>query len=346
MKVITKKEKNRGTFILMEDTFSLDFDTGIFYDRDNHEVDCPFAFASLDFNPEETSLYFCNALAYINAHPYLKKEERAIFCSYMERYAALGLRFNMNYDMRENTLFPNYSAFCYILQHTPIMCSSATDIAQKYVARLTDDLQKSFPTNIHDIVAWVASLWCLIGQPRTVYVSLIRLFLREKLHIFEITTITPLITDWIVTKHKLNEPYDSCPSHGFAIELVEAKKRLKARDTAAINEKLQRNNDLPYLYFEDETFICKPLLTCEAFHNEATKQDNCVERLYLDAAARGETHIVSIRRKNDPTSSCITCEIKDYEIIQYLQAHNKKDYKEDESAFKKKLAAHLRAAKS
>ena len=36
MKVITKKEKNRCTFTLMDenwtDTFSLDFDTGIFYD--------------------------------------------------------------------------------------------------------------------------------------------------------------------------------------------------------------------------------------------------------------------------------------------------------------------------
>ena len=42
MKVITKKEKNRCTFTLTDeladnwtDTFSLDFDTGIFYDSVN-----------------------------------------------------------------------------------------------------------------------------------------------------------------------------------------------------------------------------------------------------------------------------------------------------------------------
>lgn len=351
MKVITKKEKNRCTFTLMDeladnwtDTFSLDFDTGIFYDSDNHERDCPSVYAS--FDTKNTSIYFHNAIVYITAYPFLKKEERAIFCSYMERYAALGLRFNVNYNMFDDHLYPNYSALCYMLQHFPIKYPAVSVIANKYVEGLTDDLQKSFPNvpSIHAIVRQVADLWCMIGQPRTAYVSLIRFFLREKLHVFEKAVMNPLMLDWMTVKHELNEPYDSCPSHGFAIELVEAKKRRKAEVVAATNEKLQRNNNLPYLYFEDETFICKPLLTCEAFHDEATKQDNCVERLYLDIAAKGKTHIVSIRRKADPTSSCITCEIKDYEIIQYLQAHNKKDYKEDESAFREKLAAHLRAA--
>ena len=351
MKVITKKEKNRCTFTLMDeladnwtDTFSLDFDTGIFYDSDNHERDCPSVYASL--NTENTSIYFHNALAYIAAYPLLKKEERAIFCSYMERYAALDLRFNLDYIMDESSLYANYSALCYIFQHFPIKYPTASVIVNKYVEGLTDDLQKSFPNvpSIHAIVGRVATFWCMIGQSRAAYVSLIRFFLREKLHVFEMTPIASLTADWMTVKYELNEPYDSCPSHGFAIELVEAKKRRKAEFEAITNEKLQHNNDLPYLYFEDETFICKPLLTCEAFHDEATKQDNCVERLYLDIAAKGKTHIVSIRRKADPTSSCITCEIKDYEIVQYLQAHNKKDYKEDESAFREKLAAHLRAA--
>lgn len=350
MKVITKKEKNRCTFTLTDeladnwtDTFSLDFDTGIFYDSNNHERDCPPVYYP---DPKETSPYFYNALVYINAYPLLKKEERAIFCSYMERYAALDLRFNLDYPMCDNPLYPNYSALCYILQHFPIKYSTASVIVNKYVEGLTDDLQKSFPNvpSIHALVGRVTTFWCMIGQSRAAYVSLIRFFLREKLHVFEMTTIAPFTADWMIVKHELNEPYDSCPSHGFAIELVEAKKRRKAEFEAITNEKLQRNNNLPYLYFEDETFICKPLLTYEAFHDEATKQDNCVERIYLDIAAKGKTHIVSIRRKADPTSSCITCEIKDYEIIQYLQAHNKKDYKEDESAFREKLAAHLRAA--
>ena len=353
MKVITKKEKNRCTFTLMDeladnwtDTFSLDFDTGIFYDSDNHERDCPSVYAAYYPGLEKTSPYFHNAIVYITAYPLLKKEERAIFCSYMERYAALGLRFNVNYNMFDDHLYPNYSALCYMLQHFPIKYPTVSVIANKYVEGLTDDLQKSFPNvpSVHAIVKQVADFWCMIGQPRTAYVSLIRFFLREKLHVFEKAAMTPLMLDWMTVKHELNEPYDSCPSHGFAIELVEAKKRRKAEVVAATNEKLQRNNNLPYLYFEDETFICKPLLTCEAFHDEATKQDNCVERLYLNIAAKGKTHIVSIRRKADPTSSCITCEIKNYEIIQYLQAHNKKDYKEDESAFREKLAAHLRAA--
>lgn len=198
MKVITKKEKNRCSFTLMDeladnwtDTFSLDFDTGIFYDGDNHERGCPFVYASL--NTKNTSIYFHNALAYIAAYPFLKKEERAIFCSYMERYAALDLRFNLDYIMNESSLYPNYSALCYMLQHIPIAYSFTSAIARRYVEGLIDDLQKSFPNvpSIHTIVGQVATFWCMIGQPRAAYVSLIRFFLREKLHVFEKATMNP-----------------------------------------------------------------------------------------------------------------------------------------------------------
>lgn len=351
MKVITKKEKNRCNFTLLldeladnwTDTFSLDFDTGIFYDSNNHERDCPSVYTSL--NTENTSPYFHNALAYIAAYPFLKKEERAIFCSYMERYAALDLRFNLDYIMCDNTLYPNYSALCYILQHFPIKYPTASVIVNKYVEGLTDDLQKSFPNvpSIHAIVGWVTTFWCMIGQSRAAYVSLIRFFLREKLHVFEMATIAPLTADWMIVKHELNEPYDSCPSHGFAIELVEAKKRRKAEFETITNEKLQHNNNLPYLYFEDETFICKPLLTCEAFHDEATKQDNCVERIYLKDCAHGKTHIVAVRFTSNPSQSLITCEIdpKNHEIKQWLRAHNAEDTNIDSLRFREEYQRHL-----
>lgn len=129
----------------------------------------------------------------IAAYPFLKKEERAIFCSYMERYAALDLRFNLDYPMCDNPLYPNYSALCYILQHFPIKYPTASVIVNKYVEGLTDDLQKSFPNvpSIHAIVGRVTTFWCMIGQSRAAYVSLIRFFLREKLYVFEMTTIAP-----------------------------------------------------------------------------------------------------------------------------------------------------------
>ena len=92
--------------------------------------------------------------------------------------------------------------------------------------------------------------------------------------------------------------------------------------------------------------MCRPLLTCAQFHDEATQQNNCVERLYLKKVVKGHTHIVSIRRKSSPDTSCITCEINnDYEIVQYLHANNSQELKKDEEVFYKKLEAHLQEVK-
>lgn len=357
MKVLTKKNKNRYTIIIEGEgmlTYTLDFNTGIFYDGDKALEDCPIKLDYLTADDKEDP-YLQNTISYITVYHLLKKEERAIFCSYMERFAALGLRFNMDFATDENPMYPNITAFCYIFQHTPINLFSPRDnsplyastIAQTWVRRLLKDLQASFPDvpSIRYIVEEVASFWCMVGKSRSAYISLIKFFLRQKFHVFEKQTITRLMRAWMIAKSKTHEPYDSCPSHGFAIELVETEKRAKSEEEAAIDENLHKNNDLPYLYFEDDTFICKPLLSCAEFRDEATKQENCVARIYIDIAAEGKTHIVSIRRKVNPTASCITCEIKNYEIVQYLRAHNSHDFEEDEGAFYKKLEIHLRDAK-
>lgn len=361
MKVITKKEKNKYSITIVGEgtlTYTLDFNSGIFYDSDGHaREDCPVELEYLNCyldNDNKDDPYLRNTMYYIDIYSFLKKEERAIFCSYMERFAALGLRFIQDFATDENPMYPNFSAFCYILQHTPVNLFSpinnsplyAGTIAQTWVKRLINDLEASFPDvpSIRFVVEEVCSFWCMVGKPRSAYISLIKFFLRVKFHVFEKITIKHLMQAWMIAKTKTHEPYDSCPSHGFAIELVETEKRAKSKEEAAIDASIQKNNDLSYLYFEDDTFVCKPLLTCAEFRDEATKQDNCVARIYIDLTAKGKTHVVSIRRKTDTTASCITCEIKNYEIVQYLRAHNKKECSKDEEAFREKLAAHLCAA--
>ena len=176
--------------------------------------------------------------------------------------------------------------------------------------------------------------------------SLLKFFVKQKLYLASPQFIDNNLYHWIEWKTKLNEPLTECPSHGLLIELADMRQRIYENDKAEFDKLLNENNNKNWLYFEDETFMCRPLLTCAQFHDEATQQNNCVERMYLKNCAHGETHIVSVRRKSSPDTSCITCEINnDYEIVQYLHANNSQELKKDEEVFYKKLKAHLQEVK-
>ena len=89
------------------------------------------------------------------------------------------------------------------------------------------------------------------------------------------------------------------------------------------NEGLSKANDKPWLYFENEEYFARPILTKEDFHFEGENQHNCVERLYMERVYNKNTHIVSIRLKRAPKETCITCEVSnDGRIIQYLERFN------------------------
>jgi len=111
------------------------------------------------------------------------------------------------------------------------------------------------------------------------------------------------------------------------------------------DEGLKKHNDMTWLYYENDTFIAKPLLTKEDFHAEAEAQHNCVERLYMERVFNGTTHIVSIRRKDQPDTSHITCEVSnERNIVQYLKAWNNGCYEQDERDFRDQYAIYLKSA--
>lgn len=363
--MLSRKIKNRLYLIEEKEKLSywLDLNTGKFYNHNDLPIDCvPSLFQKLTPTFAKTS-FDNNELLY-NVWEYsgllwqLNEKQRAIFCSYMERFASLHITFKFDERIdtdeegKEFPDLPNFCALFYILQHTPVTYFAGKDtismreIETAYVMDvLVPDLQKSFPKNYYTLIRKIAGQWSLIGQSRSTYVSIIRCLGHEKLYLLEKDFMDALINEWMKVKRMAGEPYDKCPSHGFLIELEQTKKRAKAIETRAMDKELQRNN-LPYLYFEDETFMCRPLLTCAQFHDEATQQNNCVERLYLKRVAKGYTHIVSIRHKASPDTSCITCEINnDYEIVQYLRANNNTELEKDEEDFYKKLKAHLQEAK-
>lgn len=106
-------------------------------------------------------------------------------------------------------------------------------------------------------------------------------------------------------------------------------------------ELLRKNNDIPELYYENDTYIMRPLLTKEEFHEEAEAQHNCVEWAYLEKVIDGSTHVVVIRRKDNPSKSLITCEISNqFRIRQYYGRYNT-DPKRAEAQFRTELSKYL-----
>ena len=100
------------------------------------------------------------------------------------------------------------------------------------------------------------------------------------------------------------------------------------------NEVLEKNNNKPWLYFENETFLVRPLLTKNEFHEEGERQNNCVERMYMERVYKGSTHVVVVRRMENPDKNYITCEVSNNgRIVQYLTKNNSRNMESDARLF-------------
>ena len=134
---------------------------------------------------------------------------------------------------------------------------------------------------------------------------------------------------------KINPNVLSNMGHLYALE-----KEWKDRN---YNEVLNTNNNCPWLYYEDETYIIRPILTREGFHAEGESQHNCVERLYMEKVYEGKTHVVTVRKKANPNKSYITCEVSnDGTIWQYLLACNSRPRNDADIALKQAYAEHIK----
>ena len=92
-------------------------------------------------------------------------------------------------------------------------------------------------------------------------------------------------------------------------------------DNRAIAE--HQNSKLHALQFEDDNFIVRVPMTSAEVIDEGVAQGNCVGRLYLPCLIDHSLHIVFVRRKSDPETSYITCEVHNNGSIgQYLLRRN------------------------
>lgn len=134
------------------------------------------------------------------------------------------------------------------------------------------------------------------------------------------------ILDWIRTYLDAVKKLGQKPQKGDFIRLyTDAVRTYQLRkaefDNRAIAE--HQNSKLHALQFEDENFIVKVPMTSAEFIAEGEAQSNCVGRLYLPKVIEHTRHIVFVRRKSDPETSYITCEVyNDGSIGQYLMRYN------------------------
>lgn len=279
---------------------------------------------------------------------YVPMSACATICSYGERYAALGKVLVVGGETSSTLM-----EMAKLLEEIPITMPEGVRITVGNLRFykclcLYKKMEQVFAHKLETtpIIQRLLNIIAFTGYPDITddtYISMTRMMIAEKLYVLPTIEISNLVSQWHKCKQEAGEPFDARPAHGILLEIVETEARYNAYCSTELADDLRKHNDLPYLYLEDDTYICRPLITIEDFEDEAKQQANCVLRQYLNSTARGETHIVSIRYKNTPDKSLITCEIDEKgNIKQYLHAYNKDDITHEEKVFGAKLVRQAR----
>lgn len=338
-----KKEKQ---WIRAEETKGLwlNLDTGEFYFHGKKYQPAYWRFSDIQ-ESDTISAELAEFLHQYIAIPfdYLPMPVCATLCSYGERYAALGKVLEIA-GKTSNALIE----MAKLLQEIPITmpegCRITVESLHFYKSLcLCKKMEQIFAHKLETtpIIQRLLNIIAFAGYndiTDDTCISMTRMMIAEKLYVLPPIEISSLISQWHKCKQEAGEPFDKRPTHGILLEIVETEARYNAYRSTELEDDLRKHNDLPYLYLEDDTYICRPLITVEDFEDEAKQQANCVLRQYLNSTARGETHICSIRYKNSPDKSLITCEVDEKgNIKQYLHAYNSDDITHEEKVFGAKL---------
>lgn len=137
----------------------------------------------------------------------------------------------------------------------------------------------------------------------------------NRLFLCSIPTTFSILSRWVKYCEYMGEPIRTKSPIFIALDGII--KRYEANKDKLLDDCIRKNNDKPYLYFEDATFVARPLLSAAEIHTEAKRQGNCLERLYLNKIANGDTNVVVVRRKEEPDIAYITCEVRNGVIMQW-----------------------------
>ncbi len=129
----------------------------------------------------------------------------------------------------------------------------------------------------------------------------------------------------------------------FFRQYINAKRAYRINEDALVNKSIAINQRkrLSALSFENETFMVVIPMSKEELRIEGENQHNCVGG-YGGRIAEGSRNVVFIRRKSDPNSAYITCDIlSDSTINQFLTKYNSSCTAQDALEFKRAYQFHL-----
>ena len=202
---------------------------------------------------------------------------------------------------------------------------------------------KGFLSKLTEQKAWASDV---IGEVRSdvpnefVHGMIIRGIHEKVFHSHRANSFAHIITSWYDMIQKLGDKLEV--KHNILTNYTILEWLYNEYKNAHYDEELRKNNDKPFLYFENEEYIVRPLLSRQEFHDEAEAQHNCVERMYMDYVYNNQTYVVTVRRKSNPTESFITCEVNHSgRINQYLYGSNRYVHGGSEYAFKLLYQEHL-----
>lgn len=192
---------------------------------------------------------------------------------------------------------------------------------------------------------WIANVMCVTEDEKSIPASFTESMINRAIHekIFSDesgSSFAHLIKEWVKMVTEMGDTLEVKPNilTNFTI-LKYLYKEWKVRH---YDDNLKKYNDLKCLYYENDEYIVRPLITRTEFHEEAEAQHNCVEYMYMEQVANGYTHVVVVRKKNYPNQSYITCEVNNNgRIIQYLYACNQNVRNEKDRTFKKEYQDYL-----
>lgn len=193
-----------------------------------------------------------------------------------------------------------------------------TTIAEK--TRRKNYEKRGYSATFIDILFEVSNMFD--EAPNEEIHELWHLYQHHNLYLLGKYQCTDFIICWWNLAHTLNEPLFIRSSPIIALQ--ERRERVTLKRYDMLSPAIKKYNDLPSLYYENDEYFVRPLISAQDFHDEATQQNNCVERLYMEETAKNKTHIVVLRRKSNPSQSFITVEVDGCgkRVVQYLAKNN------------------------
>lgn len=127
------------------------------------------------------------------------------------------------------------------------------------------------------------------------------------------------IYDYASMMHRISHKFDKYPKHFLTTHKIASRNYNRLKEQFVEEDFKKRIDDEMEKVFGDYCFIY-PKCT-QDIKDEAVQQNNCVAS-YIKKVIDGESHILFLRKKEQPDKSLVTIEVRNGKIVQALQRFN------------------------